>query len=55
MASLIYLDTHVVAWLYAYGRDAVPQRVGHLLEQSDDICISPMVYVVPHLLESVLR
>ncbi|WP_022947086.1 type II toxin-antitoxin system VapC family toxin [Methylohalobius crimeensis] len=43
MASLIYLDTHVVAWLYAYGRDAVPQRVGHLLEQNDDIRISPMV------------
>lgn len=43
MASVIYLDTHVVAWLYAQGRDAVPQRVAHLLEESDDIRISPMV------------
>lgn len=43
MASLIYHDTHVAAWLYAQGRDAVPQRVAHLLEGSDDIRISPMV------------
>ncbi|QBQ53543.1 type II toxin-antitoxin system VapC family toxin [Nitrosococcus wardiae] len=43
MASLIYLDTHVAAWLYAQGRDAVPQQVAHLLETSDDIRISPMV------------
>lgn len=43
MASLIYLDTHVTAWLYAQGRVAVPQQVAHLLEASDDIRISPMV------------
>lgn len=43
MASLVYLDTHVVAWLYAQERDAVPQQVVHLLEASDDLRISPMV------------
>jgi PIN domain nuclease of toxin-antitoxin system len=43
MASLIYLDTHVVAWLYAQGREAVPKQIAHLLEESDDIRVSPMV------------
>ncbi|ADE15129.1 PilT protein domain protein [Nitrosococcus halophilus Nc 4] len=43
MASLIYLDTHVAAWLYAQGRDAVPHQVAHLIEETDDIRISPMV------------
>jgi hypothetical protein len=32
-----------VAWLYAQGRDAVTQKVAHLLEVSDDIRVSPMV------------
>ena len=40
---MIYLDTHVVAWLYAQGRDAVPRGVAHRIEAVDDIRISPMV------------
>lgn len=43
MAALIYLDTHVVAWLYAEGRTAVPQSIAQLIETNDDIRISPMV------------
>ena len=43
MAPLIYLDTHVVAWLYAQGGSAVPQRAARLIEESGDIRISPMV------------
>jgi len=43
MAALIYLDTHVVAWLYAQGAEAVPPGVAERLEASDDIRISPMV------------
>lgn len=43
MAPLIYLDTHVVAWLYAQGAPAVPSRVAGLLEGCEDIRISPMV------------
>ena len=43
MAPLIYLDTHVVAWLYAQGRTAVPDEVAALIEAVSDIRISPMV------------
>lgn len=43
MASLIYLDTHVVAWLYAEGARALPAKIRDLLESSNDIRISPMV------------
>ena len=43
MESLIYLDTHVLVWLYAQGGAAVPQPVAALLEGSDDLRISPMV------------
>jgi PIN domain nuclease of toxin-antitoxin system len=43
MEAVIYLDTHVVAWLYAQGRDAVTQVVADLMESSEDIRISPMV------------
>ncbi len=40
---MIYLDTHVVAWLYAQGGAAVPQATAQLIEASSDIRISPMV------------
>ena len=43
MARLIYLDTHVVAWLYAEGGSAVPARSAQLIEETSDIRISPMV------------
>jgi PIN domain nuclease of toxin-antitoxin system len=43
VASLIYLDTHVAAWLYAQGGAAVPRRIARLIEASGDIRISPMV------------
>jgi PIN domain nuclease of toxin-antitoxin system len=43
MAPLIYLDTHVVAWLYGTGPDSLTDKVARLLEGSDEIRISPMV------------
>ncbi|MBA1146033.1 PIN domain-containing protein [Ectothiorhodospiraceae bacterium WFHF3C12] len=43
MAALIYLDTHVVAWLYAQGASAVPPGVADRLERTGDIRVSPMV------------
>lgn len=43
MASLIYLDTHVVMWLYAGGKAGLPEQAIRWLEESDDIRISPMV------------
>lgn len=43
MARVIYLDTHVVAWLYAGGAAGFPEFAIRLLEDTDDIRISPMV------------
>lgn len=40
---MIYLDTHVVAWLYALGGSALPESVALRLEASEDMRISPMV------------
>lgn len=42
MASLIYLDTHVVAWLYAGQLEAFPSAARDLIEEHD-LLISPMV------------
>ena len=43
MADLIYLDTHVVAWLYARGGDALGARARDELERADEVRCSPMV------------
>jgi len=45
MAPLIYLDTHVVVWLYARGKEAVTPKVAGLLESISDIRLSPMVRI----------
>lgn len=42
MASLIHLDTHVVAWLYAGRHDLLGRKAALRIEQSD-LVISPMV------------
>ena len=42
VASLIYLDTHVVGWLYAGRTKLLSKRVVRLLERSD-LLVSPMV------------
>ncbi len=43
MASLIYLDTHVVVWLHEEGGAAVPAASARLIEETLDVRISPMV------------
>ena len=43
MASPIYLDTHVVAWLYAQGPLSIPNSIATMIEACDDLRISPMV------------
>lgn len=40
---MIYLDTHVVAWLHALGADALSPAAADAIETSRDIRISPMV------------
>ncbi len=42
MASVIYLDTHVVAWLFAQRLDLLPEGVRTRIEASD-LLISPAV------------
>lgn len=42
MAPLIYLDTHVVAWLYAGRVELLPDAARQRIEESD-LLISPMV------------
>lgn len=42
MASVIYADTHVVAWLYAGRVDLVPPRARALIEDHA-LLVSPMV------------
>ena len=42
MAPVIYLDTHVVAWLFAKRMDLLPQAVRARIEESD-LLISPAV------------
>ena len=42
MAALIYLDTHVVAWMFAGRTDLIPERVRALLDERD-LLISPAV------------
>ncbi|MHC4858873.1 MAG: type II toxin-antitoxin system VapC family toxin, partial [Planctomycetota bacterium] len=42
MASVIYLDTHLAAWLYAGRVDLVPAPVQRLLEK-EALLVSPMV------------
>ena len=43
VAAVIYLDTHVVVWLYASGVDAISERAKALIEGTNDLRISPMV------------
>ncbi len=42
MGAVIYLDTHVVAWLYAGQVDLLPEKVMRRLEAAE-LKISPMV------------
>jgi PIN domain nuclease of toxin-antitoxin system len=44
MASLIYLDTHVMAWLYAGQVERVPVTARQAVSESE-VLISPMVLV----------
>lgn len=43
MGELIYLDTHVVVWLYAQGAAALSPRAADHIEAASEIRCSPMV------------
>lgn len=40
---MIYLDTHVVVWMYAFGAKRLSERACQLIEDSTEVLISPMV------------
>lgn len=53
---MIYLDTHVVFWLYARGAEAgISEAVREVLRTSQDIRISPMVRLELQYLHEVNR
>jgi len=43
MAGLIYLDTHVVAWLYGLGASALSEAAAREIEGAAEVRVSPMV------------
>ena len=43
MAAVIYLDTHVVAWLYGLGASSIAAPAAAAIEAAGEIRISPMV------------
>jgi PIN domain nuclease of toxin-antitoxin system len=43
MAGLIYLDTHVVAWLHGLGPSSLSARATELIEAAEQLRCSPMV------------
>jgi PIN domain nuclease of toxin-antitoxin system len=54
VAALIYLDTHVMAWLYAGRADLLGARARKLIEK-EDLGISPMVVLELEYLREVDR
>lgn len=54
MASLIYLDTHVVAWMFAGRTDLIPAAVRTLIDEND-VLISPAVKLELQYLFEVKR
>jgi len=50
---VIFLDTHVVVWLYAEA-DRVPDSVARVLDHSE-LCISPMVRLELSFLSEIQR
>jgi len=44
---MIYLDTHVVIWLYARKGEGLSTRARRLIEDEPEIAISPMVQQFP--------
>lgn len=51
---MIYLDTHVVIWLYAGLKDAFSPKAVELIE-SEDLYISPMVMLEVQYLKEIGR
>ena len=55
MASVTYLDTHVLVWLYSEGRQGVPTGVAGRIEAAQGLLISPMVRLELQYLHEIGR
>lgn len=54
MAALIYLDTHLVVWLFAGRTDLVPEPAKRLLDENE-LLVSPMVELELQYLNEIGR
>ena len=52
---MIYLDTHVVLWLYLRRGEGISERARHSIEYEPEILISPMVLLELDYLHEVGR
>jgi PIN domain nuclease of toxin-antitoxin system len=52
---MIYLDTHVVLWLYLRKGDGLSDFARHLIEYKPEILISPMVLLEMDYLHEIGR
>jgi PIN domain nuclease of toxin-antitoxin system len=52
---MIYLDTHVVLWLYLRTGEGLSERARHSIEYEPEILISPMVLLELDYLHEVGR
>lgn len=55
MAPLIYLDTHVVVWLYTGHVDRLSKKARRLIEDDAELMISPMVVLELEYLHEIER
>jgi PIN domain nuclease of toxin-antitoxin system len=52
MARVVYLDTHVVAWLHGVGPSSLSQPAAEAIEEAEELRCSPMVRLeLQYLLE----
>ncbi len=56
MASITYLDTHILVWLYAQGKNLkLPAASRDAIQASEDLRISPMVQLELTYLQEIGR
>jgi PIN domain nuclease of toxin-antitoxin system len=53
--AVTYLDTHVAAWLYAGRLDLLPTRAVGIIEEEDELTISPAVVLELEYLREIGR
>jgi PIN domain nuclease of toxin-antitoxin system len=52
---MLYLDTHIVAWLYAGKVELLSQTAQDLIEENDTLLISPIVQLELEYLKEINR